>query len=545
MGIFFANPLWYLAVLALVPLAAHLFSRTRPRKHLFASIVLLREAIRRVTRIRQPQDRWLLILRTLAIVAIILAFLQPWLLSRFASRGDVAKTVVLVLDASASMAYADGTQSRLTQAVAAAEGVLDSLPANSRANVVWLRAHPASALPEPSRNLGFLRQELSQATAVPEPGDIEGGIALALKQLGGAEGERELCIISDFQRAVWQQQNVVVPPQVRLTRVAVGSEAESNVALAALTLEPAEPLVGQKATLVARVRNLSGESRRIAVYGEAGPSRVTQTLDLGAWSEGLAMMPVTFSAEGPAILKATLGEDRFPGDDVRYGITNVRGALPAGVTGAANDPTLQTWMRALRALDGVAVRHLPLEQAPSTGMRILFVAGWNGNGLEELRAYAKSGGAIVLQPAGGLSLAKLHELLGGQSNVPAEETLRAEERPAPGWGMRVSAEDHPLFALFANGAYGDPASGKFRRRLTRSAVAEQGRVLLAFEDGAPALALLRESGEDGIGPVVYWNLDLGVTDWTSRNAFLPLFGELVKYLATFTGARGTSEVRPG
>jgi hypothetical protein len=325
MGIFLANPLWFLAVLALVPLAAHLFSRTRPRKHPFPSLVLLRKAIRRVTRIRQPQDRWLLILRTLAVIAIILAFLQPWLLSRFASKAGVAKTVVLVVDASASMGYADGTQTRLTQAVAAAEGILNSLPSNSHANIIWLRAHAASVLPKSSRNLGFLRQELSQATAVPEPGDVDGAIAMALKQLGSVEGERELCVISDFQRSAWQQQTWSIPSEVRLTRVAVGKKSESNVAIAALNIEPAEPSVGEKANLVARVRNLSGESRRVSVYGEAGASRVTQSLDLGAWSEGLAMMPVTFASEGPVVLKATLGEDRFPGDDVRYGIANIRG----------------------------------------------------------------------------------------------------------------------------------------------------------------------------------------------------------------------------
>src|SRR5688572_1284820 len=144
MGVFFANPLWLLGLLALVPLAAHLFSRTRPRKRPFPSLVLLREAIRRVTRVRRPQDRWLLLLRTLAILAIVLAFLQPWLLSRFSSSGGAPKTVVLVVDASASMGYVDGTRTRLTQAASAAEEILDSLPRNSRANVVWLRAQAAS-----------------------------------------------------------------------------------------------------------------------------------------------------------------------------------------------------------------------------------------------------------------------------------------------------------------------------------------------------------------------------------------------------------------
>src|SRR3954469_12529612 len=119
----FLNPFWLLGALALVPLAAHLFSRTRPKRREFPSVLLLRQALRRVTRVRKPRDRWLLLLRTLAMAALALAFLQPWLLSRFGGKG-AAKTVVLVVDVTASMGYADGTRTRLAQAIAAADDVL-------------------------------------------------------------------------------------------------------------------------------------------------------------------------------------------------------------------------------------------------------------------------------------------------------------------------------------------------------------------------------------------------------------------------------------
>jgi hypothetical protein len=38
---------------------------------------------------------------------------------------------------------------------------------------------------------------------------------------------------------------------------------------------------------------------------------------------------------------------------------------------------------------------------------------------------------------------------------------------------------------------------------------------------------------------------LGATDWTSRNAFVPFFGELVKFLASITGVRESLELQPG
>ena len=43
-------------------------------------------------------------------------FLQPWLRSRLAGESNAAKTMVLAVDLSASMGYADGTRTRLAQA---------------------------------------------------------------------------------------------------------------------------------------------------------------------------------------------------------------------------------------------------------------------------------------------------------------------------------------------------------------------------------------------------------------------------------------------
>lgn len=542
MGIFFANPLWLLGILGLLPLAAHLFSKARPRKHPFPSLVLLREAMRRVTRVRRPQDRWLLLLRTLAALAIVLAFLQPWLLSRFASAGTTPKTLVIVVDASASMAYVDGTRTRLSQATGAAEEILGTLPRNSRANVIWVKSQSAGVLPEPSQNIDYLREELRRASTLPQDGDIDGAMALARKQLAAAEGDRELCVISDFQRSAWQNQSWAIPANVRLTRVSIGEGEESNVAVSELTLEPAEPSVGQQATLTARVRNLSGASHRVTVFGEAGAGRLSQTVDLGPWSDGLAIMPVTFPKEGVAVLRASVGEDRYPGDDARYFIATARGALPVGVAGNAELPTAKTWLRAMRSIEGIAPKQVSLDRL--TGVRLLFVANWDGSSVENLRAYLRTGGALVVQPDAALK-AGAWEALFKDGAVPAESaSFHLEEHAAPGWGMRIVAEDHQLFALFASGTFGDPASGHFRRRW--SPAPEGARTLMAFEDNVPALAWRELNLPDHrAAPVVWWNLDLGMTDWTSKTGFVSFFGELLKHLATYTRARDTVEYRSG
>ncbi len=526
MHLSFLNPLWLLGALVAVPLLAHLFSRARPNKRLFPSLRLLREAMRHVTRIRRPRDRWLLVLRTLAMLALILSFLQPWLLSRFASPNGTTKTVLLVVDLTASMAYADGTRTRLAQATAAAEELLATLPSNSRANIVWVQAHANSVLPEPGPNLDFLRQSLRAAGARSEPADISGAMDLALKQLQNSEGDRELVVLSDFQKSDWRTARWDLPEGIRLTRITTGPEDAANLGIAGLTLEPARAIAGQEARLSCRIRNFSNEPQRITVFLEAGESRLSQTVDVTPWSETLALVPVKFPREGLFQLKATLPADRFPGDDVRFGLAEVRGSLQVTVAGKADDATAQVWARAAQALDGVTVQRVTFEQLENaTPPDILLVAGWSGQALQAIRSQIKRSGALALQPAPGLDSATIQSGLGLAPSTDLPLSLQVQD--APGWRLRIANEDHPLFALFASGLFGDPVAGRFRRRLSSPQFAES-KPLVAYEDGQLALSLL-ESAESA--PIAWWNLDLGATDWPNQTAFLPFFGEFLRQLS--------------
>lgn len=530
MRMFFQNPFWLLGVLVAVPLLAHLFSKTRPRKQIFPSLKLLKEAMRRVTRIHRPHDRWLLLLRTLAVLALILAFLQPWLLSRFTSGSNASKTMVIVVDSTASMGFADGTRTRLAQATAAAEDVLSSLPSGSHANIVWVRARTGSALPEAGPNLDYLRQELRQAAARPEQGDGTSAIAQALKQLGAASGDRELVVISDFQKSAWSTVNWEMPPGVQLTRIAVGQEAATNLALAHLYLEPERPIAGQEARVVCRVRNLSADPKRATVFVEAGESRLTQTVEVAAWGETLAMMPVKFPQEGLVPLKATLSEDRFPGDDIRYGLAEVGGALQVVVAGGSENPTARTWARAARALEGVTVRQITPDQLQNPGRAdVLLVANWQGNAGDILAAFLKGGGGLVVQPGENLDTAAIRKWIGLPEDA-TDQKLGYQMKDAPGWGLRIVNEENPIFAIFANGAFGDPANGRFLRRSATPGFVK-AQPVLAFEDNQPALAPVDFKMDDGPSAgLMWWNLDLGASDWATRSTFVAFFGEFLRHV---------------
>jgi hypothetical protein len=541
MQLIFQNPLWFVAALVAAPILAHLFSRSRPRRREFPSLRLLYEAMRQVTRLRRPRDRWLLILRTLAMLALAAAFLQPWLLSRFASRSGAARTVMIVVDRTASMGYADATRTRFAQATSAAEEILDSLSTNARANVVWVRAHASSELPEPGPNLDFLRQALRQATVVPEAGDVGGALSLATRQLADAPGDRELVIISDFQKTAWKDANLTAQPGLRITRITTGNADAGNISVVGLAVEPARPVVGSEARLTCRVRNFSGEPHRVTVFAEVGESRLSTAVEVAPWGETLAFMPVTFPQEGLVPMKATISEDRFVGDDVCYALADVRRSLKVGIVGASEDATARTWLRAARALDGVAAESLTwadLEAGRTTD--VLLVASWNGDHEPAIIDHLKHG-SLALQPAPDANLGPL----GARFGLRGEDPIKAEARDLPGWSLRIANEDHPLFALFAAGAYGDPFDARFRRRLALT-MGDNAKPLLAFDDARTALTLVDfEIGGQRPAAIAWWNLDLSSTTWSDRSAFVLFFGEFIQYMGKRAFANARFSTDPG
>ena len=241
-------------------------------------------------------------------------------------------------------------------------------------------------------------------------------------------------------------------------------------------------------------------------------------------------------------LKAALAEDRFPGDDTRHALAEVRGALQVAIVGGVDDATTRTWLRAAQALDGVAARRISAGEIAGLRAEVLFVSQWHGDSLDALSDFLKGGGALVLSPAEGLDVAAAGAWLGQPGGGP----LAIERRESPGWSLRIAAEEHPVFGLFASGAFGDPAKGSFSTRTATPDFLGTAKTLLAFDDGKPALTLLDFStGAERPAVIAWWNLDLSAGDWATRTTFVPFFGEFLRHLASRTAAPPLRVFEPG
>jgi hypothetical protein len=100
----FLNPLYLFGLAAAaIPILIHLFTRKRPREVPFSSLEFLTEVNRSEIRRIRVKQLLLLLLRTLAVIALALAMSRPVVKASAGARGGAATTIVALVDRSGSM----------------------------------------------------------------------------------------------------------------------------------------------------------------------------------------------------------------------------------------------------------------------------------------------------------------------------------------------------------------------------------------------------------------------------------------------------------
>jgi hypothetical protein len=296
-------------------------------------------------------------------------------------------------------------------------------------------------------------------------------------------------------------------------------------------------------TVGCEVGNFEPVPRRVSVYLGAGESRQKQEVSLPAWGRGTVAFSVRFPSPGLQTVHAQLDEDAFPADDQRWLVVDVRDRLRVGVLASAAG-TAERWIGALEAMGWAQVSRLQTEDLDQTlDVDAALLEGWDGAGGKGVEKLLKRGGLVVWMPARDMPVARLHSAASAADAAPSAGGTVAWEQGGTEHGLRLAKPDDALFEVFAAGEHGDPAKGRFRARFVFPASALAGSVvLLAYDDGVPALARLA-----GRGSFWLWNLPLDreSSDWARQPEFVALLGEVL--LGGWGGPRrsGEPDIVPG
>lgn len=523
MALAFQDPglLWLAAAAGAVPLVAHLVARTRPPEAILPTVEFLQRAMRRVWRLRRPQDWLMLLLRTLALVILALGFARPLQLAGEGWGGGAdEKHLVLLVDRSASMAGQAGAQSRFSLATARALEALRGAGRLASVNLVWIDAVPDALHPDMGRATEPVERALREAAVSGEAGSGAAALALAAERLAAVSGTRELVVISDFQTGSWTEALPPLPEATRLVWIPVGETAD-NLSLAALESSSTQPLPGESIEVLARIVNHGNERRRARVSMTLGAQRQTRELEIEGNGEGQVSAEFALGPDesGELPLRAALeGEgDALAGDDGRWIVVRQREPLAVALSlpgGTVSEEEREVWSRLLRSIPWTR------EVAPGDPADLAVVAGPADSFLPLAEAVWKKKGGVLFRPTVVAGLPSHWETEGGATGA-----WQKGEGDEAGWSLKVGDEKDPLLSLFASGEYGNPVAGSSRDRwrIDPAEVGEGWAVPVRYTDDVPAIRR-RTINE---GSLWWWNLPLDHerASWTRQPAFLPLVGE--------------------
>src|SRR6185312_12072050 len=198
---------WYLVALAagVLPVVVHFLTRPRPRVLPLSTIRFVRQAVQQRRARHRLRDWIVLLLRSLAVALLALAFARPLIGAKHTSSAPSGHTArVVILDQSQSMAAVSNGVQAFERARAAAASHLTYAP-GLQVDLILAAAKPRATFTSPSSNFGAFRDALASVRPRSESLNLKATIDLAGEILAKAPqgNTRELVVVSDFQRSNW------------------------------------------------------------------------------------------------------------------------------------------------------------------------------------------------------------------------------------------------------------------------------------------------------------------------------------------------------
>jgi hypothetical protein len=544
----FLNPFLLFGAVALaIPVLIHLVRREKSEIIPFSSLMFLLKVPKRSIRQQKIKNLLLMALRLLILALLVGAFARPYLTQPATpvANANSNRGVVLLLDTSYSMRYGNN----FDRLKAEAQRRIDALGSGDRMAVVAFN-ESATLLTRPTSDKNTLKAAVSTLEPSFEATRFYEAFSLADRVLADFSGDqRELVIISDFQRNGWNRSSreSVIATDVKTEAVNLAVKDWTNVGIDSVSVDPSTGFTRTyNGRVLARIHNYSKD--------KAVDVPVTVTLN----DKEIARRNVTVSANS-----TTLAE--FTGFEMPLGFS--KGAIRA----ATEDP-LKVDNEFLFAIErreklkllvidaGKARQSLYLRQAYTSTSDLPYevttmiaqavtpdeiakhevvivndVPRLPEGVREKMDEMRKTGqGQLIV-------LAENAEM--GWWNTYAKLPVKAvqrifvpKDRGRPSVSITTYDQNHAIFKPFKTSTRAALNSAQFFAYMNLEPKPDTP-VLAKYEDGTPAIV---ESNKEDHGLLVF-NSTLDSRSWNDfplTPSFLPLFHEMVRYLSRYSESRG-------
>jgi hypothetical protein len=555
----FLNPLVLFGlVAAAIPVILHLLNLRKLRTIEFSTLTFLKEL--QQTKIRRLKLRQLLLLivRTLLVLMIILAFARPALRGSFlGGLGSQAhSTVVFIFDDSFSMMATDEHGEVFKQAKDAAGKFVDLLKTGDEAFLIKLSDIPKATIEPATHDFEALRTVINESRISSIRRPMDAALNLAARLLRGSmNANREVYILSDMQGTLFARSAIgrdssslpVFGEHIKFFVVNVGSKPAANAALDSVEVTSKILELNKPAGVYSSIRNFGSAPLRdyiVSVYLD-GVRAAQGNASVDAY--GSASVQLSASPKRSGFLKgyAELENDALEQDNRRYFALRIPERINVALVAAspadvqfillAAQAGQQEGGRALLNIKQSTPEKFPLLDLKNFDVLLLSnIKSFSSDDVDRITAFTKNGGGLILFPGPDMSLENYNSTLLRALNIPPAEGIASISGDQAPLTFQKIDLDHPLFAtMFEKEGKGRPQPGiespGVRTTLKRQA-GRQGRTIISLSDGSSFLT----DHPMGEGKVLFYSVasTLSWSDFPLKGLFAPLVYRSILFVSS-------------
>jgi hypothetical protein len=565
----FLNPYVLFGLIAAsFPVLFHLFAQKRARRVEFSSIRFLQKLEKSSMRKVKLRQILLLILRTLLIICLVMAFSRPALhgySGGFFGTSHANTTVVLLIDNSASMSRRNTNGTYFKQATDVALEIVNAVNDGDEVIVAPLASLERGKEYPPLHTLGDIHKAISNLHIADAPAHIEDGLRVASSAFAKSLNvNKEIYLISDAQARNYQNEQVDVlndslshlklfDERTKLYITDIG-ESDKNTGrnLSIDSLEPSTTIFepGRPLQFDAYIRNtgdgaientivsLFYDEERVAQRSLTGLAQnKTEKISIGAQPRKTGLLSV----------RAELEEDALPFDNKRYLALTLPATRHIGIF-MTRESDMQFIKLALEQTlsennelpYSVELHRLEeLRMLPSLRSRldaiIVGIGGEQVDGTDSkaLKDFIASGKGTAFFALNGIQIQQFNSLISSTIGIPGIESKEGSAQVMDKYASFAQFDfAHPFFA----GMFEEKSGSLIARGIESPKVFEYyhfsrgGIPLITLSSG---VSFLSESTV-GKGKVLLFSVPptFAFSDFPRKAIFLPLIRRTAAYLSS-------------
>lgn len=544
----FLNPLVLIALAAAsVPLLLHLLQRRKLKPIPFSTLRFLKELQKTTVRRFKLRQLLLLILRTLIITFVVLAFARPALRGTIGGFGAHAhSTVVILLDNSLSMDARDANGQIFESARTTVSQIAGLLEEGDNAALVRLAEVDDKSTQQLTHDFAQFKHTLAATTVVPGVARIHDGLRIASSILSSSQNpNKEVYLVTDAQRVSFPGLPAALPlfdPATHVIVVREGTRGRrtEDLSVDSLRLLTAVYEPGKPIDVEAIIRNSGGDEVAAAMVRLLINGRTVAQRSVRVAPHGMATvtMSAPLDATGVIALAATVDDEAIERDNARVAALFVPAAFRVALV--AETPDAARFIRAALEPDPASHGYFAITDVPATHVgglnfesydAIVFAAlpKFSANDAKRFHAYLENGGGALI--FGGGDVATYNAIAREAGLPPAERQTAATGTPFLFGNVSL---DHPIFAgVFERGLRTSPngvAESPRVQSMARFSEEGAGEAVIRMANGTPFL--LRTSVGRGRAILCAASPTLDGSDFPMKPIFVPVVTRGVLYAGT-------------